>query len=97
MAQRVGYFEDDVTFKEGPFVMVKADGWRVECEIKGAVCPALPDLTIYALLESEGWLAAKQADDGYAASRTDWLNMQVKNGRIVLHENGYWYAPEMVD
>lgn len=46
MAQRVGYFENNVIYKEGPFVMTNAGGWRIEVEQKGHQCPVMPSMTI---------------------------------------------------
>jgi len=48
MAIRVGYFEDQKPehYIEGPFVMVYAHGWRVECRGPGR-CSVLPLNTAY--------------------------------------------------
>lgn len=51
MAQHVGYFENNIQFSEGPFVVCKLmeSGYRIEVENpesrKG--CPCLPDSSIY--------------------------------------------------
>lgn len=49
MAKYVGYFENFETpeeeseaFSQGPFVVVDANGYRIEAQVKGNKCPALP-------------------------------------------------------
>lgn len=84
MAQRVGYFEDDVLYAEGPFVMVNANGWRVEVEMPGHHCPVLPDTSIYELRSQLGWPAGKTDDVALAERVVDQLNAMVREGKIVL-------------
>lgn len=88
MAQRVGYFENNVIYTEGPFVMTEAlyPDYRIEVEIKGHMCPAFPDLSIYELLEMEGidWHKGKAEK---IAPVVDWLNQKVREGIITLQGN----------
>ncbi len=95
MAQRVGYFEDDVEYKEGPFVMVEASGWRIEVELKEHHCPVLPDTSIYKLLEANGYDPYKTNDTQKAEEKVDFLNRKVKEGIIMLEPGTkHWYCPE---
>jgi len=93
MTQTVGYFENNVTYMEGPFVMVNANGYRIEAELKGHYCPVLPDVSIYLMLEKEKDKAPGKAPDTVIAPLVDWLNEQVKKGRIIL-EGNQWVCPE---
>lgn len=94
MVQVVGYFENNVTFTEGPFVAVQVNGWRIECEIRGGLCPALPDITIHRMLEKEkGKVPGKLTTLERLAPYIEWLNEQVKAGRIVPSGIN-WIAPE---
>lgn len=94
MAQVVGYFEDYVQFKEGPFVAVEINGWRIECEVRGKKSPALPDLSVYELLETHPtWKNTKYGKFEEIAVFVDWLNKQVKEGKIVQRVN-HWVAPQ---
>lgn len=94
MAQKVGYFQDDVVFEEGPFVMVYINGWRIEGEVVGNKCPALLMPSIYALLRKEGLYEHKTEDEDRVAKAVDWLNEQVRLGVIVL-EGAVWRYPEL--
>lgn len=99
MAQEVSYFEDNVTFSEGPFVLCNAlgNGYRVEAEIKGAKCPALPDLTVHNIMTNELAWMGKTLDREAAARVVDLLNDMVRRGRIVLHKNGFWYDSQRAE
>ena len=90
MAQVIGYYENNVTFTEGPFVICNplANGWRIEVELKGHHCPVLPDLSICRLMESHGW-HGKTHDENKAADICDWLNGLVRCGSIVLYGNSW--------
>lgn len=90
MAQEVSYFENNPEYKEGPFVMVCANGWRVEVELKGHHCPVLPDSSIYELLARNGFNPAKEVSRVLAARKVDWLNKMVAVGKIVLVNGKYW-------
>lgn len=101
MAQIVGYFENFHTeerraeaFSEGPFVIVNANGWRIECELGQHHCPVLPDVTVYDLRKSLGYELGKFWEKERAATLCDHLNMLVKEDRIVKHAKGFWYCPE---
>lgn len=103
MAQRVGYFQDfhspeeaAEAFKEGPFVVVDAWGYRIEVEKPGYHCPVFPHPSISVLREKElGWPPGKTTDLAFAESVCDGLNQMVKDGRIVLDTEGkFWRAAE---
>ena len=83
MAQKVGYFEDDFEFTEGPFVMVDAGGWRIEAELTGHKTSVLPHYSIYYFLEYHGYQAHKSKDEKAIAASVDFLNEQVRQGRII--------------
>jgi hypothetical protein len=97
MAQRVGYFQDDVTFTEGPFVMVNANGWRIEVhngEDHGCNC-VMPALSIYALRKHLGYPEGKFVCADEAATLVDRLNRMVRDGKIVkMGSQWVWPAGE---
>lgn len=86
MAQSVGYFEDNVTFTEGPFVICNplGNGWRIEVELKDGVCPILPDGSIYDLVKVRYGLAGKTNSHELITKICDDLNQLVKDNQIVL-------------
>lgn len=90
MAQKVGYFENNVTFKEGPFVLVDAGGWRIEVKLRGHHCPVLPHSSIYPIKERLGWPLGKINDTVRATLVCDKLNEMVRAGKIVEQDNGLW-------
>lgn len=99
MARAVDYWHDFVSeeeameaYKEGPFVLVCANGWRLEVEMKGSKCPALPDSSIYNLLDNHCLSHDKTNNKKEAEAVCDWLNTAVKIGWIKLHESGSWVA-----
>ena len=91
MAQIVGYFEDDVIFTEGPFVLVDIWGWRIEVELKGHNCPVLPHISIYKIREQLDWDLGKTENTELATRVCDQLNQMVRDGEIVLKGN-IWMA-----
>jgi hypothetical protein len=94
MAQRVGYFQDNVEYTEGPFVHCDfvCNGYgRIECEMKDHHCPVLPDSSIYDLLKFEKDYVGGERDR--TIELVDWLNEQVSLGRIVL-DGRVWVCPE---
>lgn len=95
MAQLVGYFEDNVKYTEGPFVVVSAGGYRIEVELKEHHCPVLPDLSVYALLQRNGFNPHKENRIEEAEKKVDWLNQQVREGKIVL-QGRMWVVPGLV-
>lgn len=86
MTQIVEFFENDIVFKEGPFVISNplGNGWRIEVEMKGHRCSVLPDLSIYKLKEQQFGLKGKTMDQSRAAHVCDQLNAMVREGHIVL-------------
>jgi hypothetical protein len=96
MAQEIGYWEDNVTYEEGPFVVCRLwgdSGWRIEVENKGGKCPILPDLSISRLRDSLGHEKCTH-NKLLICSYCDELNHLVKTGDIKMHEKGYWYCPK---
>lgn len=93
MAQEVGYFEDNVVFTDGPFVIVEATGWRIEAELKGHRCPALPDTSIFRVEEKLG-MYGKTHNRKLAERVCDLLNKMVQRGDIVLNDRGWWVVKE---
>jgi hypothetical protein len=93
MAQEVGYFEDDVEYTEGPFVIVNpmGNGWRIEVELVGHRCPVLTDSSIHELRLKNGWPTGKLNSKAQAAELCDWLNSKVRDGIIEQVRNG-WVA-----
>lgn len=91
MAQRVGYFDNDVTYTEGPFVIVPANGWRIEVD-HGGRCPVLPHTSIYRRLRRNGMDFGKTSED-VQASVCDWLNELVRQGKLVKTDHG-WISPD---
>lgn len=92
MAQIVGYWQDNVTYTEGPFVLCGSPHpgsvSRIECEAKGHHCPVMVQFSIYQMLDAKrpGWRKDKCA-------AVDWLNEQVREGAIILRDRT-WHAPE---
>ena len=97
MAKEVGYWQDNPdpeVYSEGPFVIVSAGGWRIEVEQKGHYCPVLPDMSIYKLLIYNRLFDGKTNDRRKQEQVCDWLNRQVKEGRIICNDK-MWIAPSM--
>ena len=91
MAQIVGYFENNVIFTEGPFVLVDACGWRIEVELVGHKCSVLPHISIYKIREQLGWGLGKTENMELAIRVCDQLNQMVRDGEIILKDN-IWMA-----
>lgn len=92
MAQVVGYYDNDVQYTEGPFVICNAlgNGWRIEAELKGHHCPVLPDASIYTAAKKFGFVG-KTDDKQHAAYVCDRLNQMVREGKISLYRNVWVY------
>jgi hypothetical protein len=97
MAKRVGFFENtDACYEEGPFVMVMANGWRVEVGEKGMKCPILPDMSIYGFRRDRGVPDGKLNDDHRMECVVNYLNAKVKDGTIVKKDGVYvWELHEL--
>lgn len=93
MAQEVGYHQNNVVFIGGPFVIVNANGWRVEAELKNYYCPVLPDISIFSIMKRLGF-EGKTDNKEKAAMVCDHLNRMVLTGDIVLTAHGQWVAKE---
>ena len=95
----MSYFEDFETvaqreeaFREGPFVVVWINGFRIEAEYRGHHCPVLPMVSIYKFLEHEGMQAHKTDDRKKIEESVDLLNQKVKEGVIKL-SGAVWVHP----
>lgn len=89
MAIKVGYFQDTTEcYSEGPFVMVNAGGWRIECGNKYMKCPTLPNSSIYGFLRDHGLPVNKTEDEALCACIVDYLNAKVKDGTLVFNDCG---------
>lgn len=89
MAQVVRYFEDNVTFKEGPFVIVNACGWRIEVEHPGGKCPILPDISIYHWYKDNFGKHMGKFPIDEAEKICDTLNILVKTRKIYRIGNSW--------
>jgi hypothetical protein len=97
VVQLVGYFENNVSFLEGPFVLtrISGSGYRIEVEQKGHHCPVLPDSSIYALREERFNFSPGIREDLGPISRVcEALNKMVRNGEIVLEGCSWVYRGE---
>jgi len=96
MAQEIGYMENDVEFKEGPFVISNPlqNGWRIEVELKGHRCPVLPDRTIYKLKKKEFGMVCKTSVKRQIVEVCDFLNQMVVEGEIVLEDKAWVWIGE---
>jgi len=94
--QVIGYCEDDVVFKYGPFVICRVTGMdhcRIEVEVKNSKCPALLDASIYAMLRAETTCPVGCTRKDYIEPWVEWLNNRVRDGQIVL-AGDIWVAPK---
>lgn len=96
MAQIVGYYENNVEYKEGPFVATHMDDsgdYRLEVENKrsGKGCPCLPDSSIYDFIRASK-LPFMDTRGRWAEVEAcvDHLNRMVREGKIVLDVRGFW-------
>jgi hypothetical protein len=92
MAQVVGYFDDNVTFTEGPFVIVPIYGWRIEVEMKGHHCPVHVDTDVWLHVSKNLGYKCNKYDRLTATEICDWLNNEVKEGRITLQDKKWRVA-----
>jgi len=85
MARIVNYWADETPFDKGPFVLCALNGlYRIEVEFKGWECPVLMDVSIYDLLRKETTCPVGFSLQEKVEPWVDWLNEQVRKGRIVL-------------
>lgn len=88
MAQKVGYWQDDVDYSDGPFVICSFFGKsRIEVECKGSRCPIVINSSIRALLLENGRTTEASNEN------VDWLNDQVVDDVIILSDHGCWIWP----
>lgn len=93
MAQVVGFFDDHVSYTEGPFVVgLSALGGspRTEVQRPGSGTPVIPHSSVMAYV-------AKLKEEQVLRScseRVDYLNQLVREGKIVL-DGEVWVLPEM--
>lgn len=95
MAQVVGYYDDNVIFNEGPFVICNplGNGWRIECEIQGSDTPTLPDSSIYRLKRDVYGLNGKTMSRVEIERVCDGLNQMVRDGEIALEGKCWIHKP----
>lgn len=90
MAQTVRYYEDNVEFEEGPFVVchMSDDRYRIEVELKNHKCPVLPDPSVCRWLDQNGlvWNTHRRT---FVERYCDNLNEMVRQGQIVLEDNSW--------
>lgn len=89
MAQIVGYYENDIIYTEGPFVMVNANGWRIEVQSLVDSFSVCPNSFIYKLLDDQGLERVKCNEKEKIEKSVDWLNKQVRKGTIIRGEWGW--------
>ncbi len=90
MAQVVGYFQNNVVFTEGPFVIVYVGGWRIEVEQKEKNHSTMTSISIDGIIKGLGMQYGKTRDQELAATVCDRLNQMVRVGEIVLTDYGSW-------
>lgn len=92
MAQVVGYYQDHVRYKQGPFVICNAqgNGWRIECEQKNSTCPMLPHTSVVNLIRIRFKLEGKSRDRDFVARICDQLNEMVTKKEINLLNSRVW-------
>jgi hypothetical protein len=91
MAQKVDYYEDNVEYQGGPFVVCvlgPGNDFRVEVELKGHKCPVLPQSSIYEMMKEIDF-DGRTNDLKKINLVVDALNAFVKTGRIVCVD-GAW-------
>jgi hypothetical protein len=93
MVQYVGYWDNNVEYKEGPFVLcgppIGSVG-RIECEVKGHFCPCMVHPSIYKLINHHNWF--KNCTKSYIVDR---LNQLVIIGEIILQDR-FWVAKDFL-
>ena len=92
MAQVVGYYQDHVRYRQGPFVICNAqgNGWRIECEQKNSICPVLPHPSVSNLISKRFKLEGKSRDRAFVARICDELNDMVERKEICLMDMRTW-------
>ena len=97
--QVVGYYENDVTFEYGPFVVCRITGMnhcRIEVEVKGSSCPCLCDPSVYKMLRVETECPIGCTHYDRIAPWVEWLNNRVRDKQIVL-AGTLWVAPKYIE
>jgi len=97
MAQIVRYYQDNVVYEDGPFVVCDLNtggwsGWRLQVEVKGLPHPVVPEDSIFDLVESRYGCRymLKSNDRERIVEMCDYMNSLVKDGKIVL--DGSWWV-----
>ncbi len=95
MAQWVGYYDDNIVYVEGPFVIcggpVGAKVGRIECEFKGHHTCVTPHASVRPLIDT------KRRERVSKAAIVDYLNSEAREGRIVCNKDGVWVVKENKD
>ena len=92
MAQVVSYWDDEVNFKEGPFVItcMPYNQYRIECQVGDSGTPALCDLSICSIIKAKwGLNFTKTENINLAREICDDLNDMVKREEII-NIDGMW-------
>jgi len=98
MAQHVGYFENNVRFEEGPFVVCDlaiTAAYRIEAELVGHRCPVQVDSSVFRLLLRFG-LCGNGRDRRLVDAVCDKLNELVRAG-LITRPRRCWVATGDVD
>lgn len=92
MAQEVGYFEDNIVYTEGPFVVtcVGSCSYRVEAEKKGGICTILPHISVNFHMKNRGTMLTCTTREN-AHAQADYLNDLVSAGTIVNVDSEWQY------
>ena len=90
MAQKVSWYDNDVEYLEGPFVVCDMNGkCRLEVEFKGRKCPALPIQEVINFARSKypqwEWYGTKLSS---VELLCDSLNNDFKRGLLKFCESG---------
>jgi hypothetical protein len=91
MAQYVGYWDNHIKYKEGPFVICGgplplASRGRIEAEVRGYHTSMVPHSSILTLIKP---LRSRMS----MPEIVDWLNAEAQAGRIRCGDDGVWRAP----
>jgi len=91
MAQIVDYFQENIEFTEGPFVLCRTPaGYRIECESKSHLFTVVLDFSILLFLEKQLYYDPNDLSKKANKPWVDHLNNLVREGKIVLEDTGSW-------
>jgi len=93
--QTVDYYDDDVVFEHGPFVVCRVTGMdhcRIEVAASNSKCPVFLNASVYKMLRAKTECPEGCTHYDKIAPWVEWLNNRVRDGEIVLAGNT-WVAP----